>query len=290
MRRSLMTMCLVVLSLVVAPRAWAVQPSTKVAIDPERVGVPYEDLVFPSARDSVRLHGWWFEAGPNTPVVVCVPRGHGNMADLLPSVREFISRGFTVMTFDYREFGPGGPGEQDSLANLVFASRWVDDSQGACELARRRAGSRFVMGWGQDLGASCVVAVGARDHLLLDGLCCEGLIRTAQEQLLWNGTAQIPDVAKHHRLVVDGADEPLSAVQRLLVPMLVVLAGKDVVTPPKVTRDVTRQSLTRIDRYELPVATHEGAELTPGYFDRVAGWFKWLASALPPRDTASATH
>ena len=66
----------------------------------------------------------------------------GLTADLLPVVSEFASRGFTVMTFDYRDFGPAGPGEADSLVQLAFASRWVNDAEGALRYARSRAGKR----------------------------------------------------------------------------------------------------------------------------------------------------
>jgi fermentation-respiration switch protein FrsA (DUF1100 family) len=68
----------------------------------------------------------------------------------------------------------------------------------------------------------------------------------------------------------------------LQVPLFVVIALKDDVTPPAVTRDVTRRSLSVIERYTLPAAGHEGAELTPGYFDQVANWFKRVAAVLAP--------
>lgn len=289
MRPVLAIACALLFAAVSARSAFAVTPGTKHVMEPKQAGMNAEAVTFPSARDSVTLHGWWIEATPASPVIVLCPRGKGTMADLLPSAHEFVARGFSVMTFDLREFGPGGPGEQDSLANLIFATRWVDDAQGAFTYARARAKQRFVFGWGQDLGSALVVAVGARDHSLVDAITCEGLFRTAQEQLLWNGTAQVPDVARRHRVLVDGQDEPLSTVPLLRSPLQVILAGKDTVTPPKTTREVTRQSLSRIDRLELPTAGHDGAETTPGYFDSVAGWFKTMARLLPPHEAPAAT-
>lgn len=282
MRRLLATLLLAVFGLALPMATRAVTPGTTDKLDPKRTGLPFESVSFPSMGDSVKLRGWWFEAGAKSNAVVLLPRSDGTMADLLPSVREFVMRGFSVMTFDLREFGPGGPGTQDSLTNVIFASRWVDDAQGAFAFAREKAPGRFVFGWGQDLGSPLVVAVGARDHRLIDALACEGLFRTVQEQLLWNGTAQVPEVMKRHRILVDPQDEPMSSVPRLYVPMLVVLSLKDEVTPPAVTRTVAHHSLTRIDRYELPAAGHVGAELQPGYFDHVAAWFKQIAALLPP--------
>ena len=270
------------LLVIAATPALAVQPTHKYALDPRRVGVPYETLAFPSARDSVKLTGWWFDGPEKSPVVVLCPRGKGNMADLLPSVREFAQRGFTVMTFDLRDFGPTSASDPETLKTLIFASRWVEDTRGALSYARARAPGRFVFAWGQDLGGPLALAVGAHDKSGVDAIAVEGLFRTVQEQLRFNGTSQIPEVPRRHRMLVDGSDEPISTVPMLRMPLFVVIAAKDDVTPPAVTRDVVRQSLSLIERWTLPSAGHDGAELSPGYFDRVAGWFKHIASSLPP--------
>ncbi len=279
MRRAV---ALALLCCAAAAPAHAVQPGTKHALDPRRTGLAFEAIAFPSSRDSASLHGWWFAGSARSPVIVLCPRGRGTMADLLPSVREFAQRGFTVLTFDLRDFGPGGPGEADSLRNVIFASRWVNDAEGALREARARAPGRFVFAWGQDLGGPLVVAVAGRDPRIVDAIAVEGMFRTAQEQIRWNGTSQLPDVAKRHRILVDDSDEPMSTVPMLHVPMLVVLAMKDEVTPPAGTKAVTPHSLTLTERWPLPPATHDGAELTPGYFDHVGGWFKSIAAALPP--------
>ncbi|MBI5168254.1 MAG: hypothetical protein HZA61_02075 [Candidatus Eisenbacteria bacterium] len=271
--------CVALLALATSP-VFAVTPSNQHALDPKRTGLPFEAVTFHSTRDSVELEGWWFPARPGAPVVVACARGKGTMADLLPSVRELASRGFGVMTFDYRDFGPGSIGEADTLRTLIFASRWVNDAEGALHFARRRAAGALVFAWGQDLGGQVAVAAAARNRGNADGVACEGLFRTAQEQLRWNGTSSDPDAVRQHRMLVDGSDEPLSAVSMLQVPLFVVYAGKDDVTPPNVTRDITRRSLSIIDRLALPNAGHDGAELSPGYFDQLAGWMRRIATAL----------
>ncbi len=271
--------CVALLALASLP-AYAVTPANKHALDPKRTGLPYEAVTFRSTRDSVELDGWWFPAKPGAPVVVVCPRGKGTMADMLPSVRELSASGFGVLTFDYRDFGPGSVGEADTLRTLIFASRWVNDAEGALLHARKRAAGSLVFAWGQDLGGQVAVAAAARNRGNADGVACEGLFRTAQEQLRWNGTSSDPDAVRQHRMLVDGSDEPLSAVSMLQVPLFVVYAGKDDVTPPAVTRDITRRSLSIIDRLTLPEATHDGAELSPGYFDQLANWIRRIATAL----------
>src|SRR5262249_26869628 len=219
-------------------------------------------------------------------------RSKGNMGDLLPVVSQFAGRGFTVMTFDYRDFGPAGPGPVDSLLQLAFASRWVNDAEGALRFARSKAGTRPVFAWGQELGGAIAVAAGARQRTNADAIACEGLFRTLAELLRANGLAQIPGVTERHRFLVETTDEPLTAVSSLMVPLHVAIAMKDDVWPPAATQDVTRRSLSRIDRWNVPDGKHEGLEKTPGYFDRLGGWFTRIAAmikaAAPPPATTPA--
>jgi pimeloyl-ACP methyl ester carboxylesterase len=242
---------------------------------------------FKSTRDEADLNGWWFEGRSDTPVLVLFDRSKGNMGDLMPVVAEFVGRGFTVMTFDYRDFGPAGPGPVDSLLQLAYASRWVNDAEGALRFARDKAGARPVFAWGQELGGAIAVAAGARDRKNADAISCEGLFRTLAELLRSSGLAQLPGVPERHRFLVETTDEPLAAVGSLMMPLHVTIAMKDDVWPAAATQEVTRRSLSRIDRWNVPEGRHLGLERTPGYYDRVGGWFTRIAgmikaSAPPP--------
>jgi pimeloyl-ACP methyl ester carboxylesterase len=257
----------------VAGRARAVQPGTQYAADPRATGLLVEDVRFSSSRDSVPLNGWWFAGRPNMPVLVLCPRGKGTMADLLPGVLEWSRRGFGVLTFDLRDFGPGGPGEADSLRDIVYASRWVNDTEGALACARRHAAGQPVFALGQDLGGPLALAACARQRGNADGVAVEGLFRTAQEQLLWLGVSQNPEIVRRHRALVEGADDPAAAVSRLHVPLFVVVAMKDEITPPDVTKQLALECSWAAQTWVLPAAGHDGVERTPGYYDRLAEWF-----------------
>ncbi len=263
-----------------APCARAVEPGASHARRPADLGLSGEDVSFPAA-DSVQLSGWWFDGPRGAPVIVVASRGTGTMADMLPAVKQLQSRGFSVFTFDYRGFGPLGSAEdRDTLRYIVFSSRWVDDMVGALRYARARGG-RHVFGWGQDLGSAVALAAAARDPRLCDAVAVEGLFKTSQELLLANGTSVVEDIMARHRRLVLGSDEPMSAATRLRVPLFAVLAGKDEVTPPAVTRTIAARDRVRADLWVVPDAGHTGAEETPGYYDRLAQWFKqW--TALPP--------
>lgn len=244
--------------------------------------MPFERVTFPSAGDSVTITGWWFAGAPDAPAVVACPRGRGSMSDLLPAVVEFAKRGFAVLTFDYRDFGPGGPGEQDSLKHVVLASRWVDDAEGALRFVRAKVESRPVLVWGQDLGSAVGIASAARETGLAQAVAVEGMFRTTVQQLEYAGLAQIPGAADRQRRLVRGLDQPVSAIVRLSVPVLIVLAQKDDVTPAMSTLEVARRNLMRVERWTIPDAGHDGAERTPGYFDHVAEWFRRVVPSTKP--------
>lgn len=270
----------VALAVTLATPALGVTPSDKYSQLPGGTGLAWSSVSFKSTRDGAELTGWWFDGKPDAPVLVLFDRGHGSMGDLVPVAAEFVARGFSVMTFDYRDFGPAGPGAVDTLAQLVYASRWVNDAEGALRFARTKAGKRPVFAWGQDLGGDIAVAAAARDRHNADAVACEGLFRTLNELLRSSGLAQVPEVPERHRFLVETGDEPGSAIGSLMVPLHVVIALKDDVSPPAVTQEVTRRSLSRIDRWVLPEGRHDGVEQTPGYYDRLSAWFLRIAGMI----------
>jgi pimeloyl-ACP methyl ester carboxylesterase len=263
-------------ALLAAAKAFAVTPAFEHASTPKSLGLAFEAVTFPAA-DSAKVSGWWFAPAKGQPVVVLAGRGSGTMADLLSRVKEFQQRGWGVLTFDYRGFGPGSqPG--DTLRAVVFGSMWVDDMVGALQYARVRAGAaRHVFAWGQDLGAPVALAAVARDRKLCTALAVEGLFRTSQDALRANGSSTVFEVVRQHRWMVRGEDEPISAATRVQVPMLVVLAGKDEMTPPAVTREVASRNRFRVEYWSLPAAGHTDADRTPGYTKKLAEWFQQWA-------------
>ncbi|MEQ1832373.1 MAG: alpha/beta hydrolase [Candidatus Eisenbacteria bacterium] len=278
---------LVLCVLLVPASARAVTPSDKHTALPASTGLTWSAVNFTASRDGADLSGWWFEGKPNQPVLVLFDRGSGSMGDLLPVVGEFVNRGYSVMTFDYRDFGPAGPGAVDSLVQLAFASRWVNDGEGALRFARTKAGARPVFAWGQDVGGAVAVAAAVRDRTNADAVACEGLFRTLNELLRTTGLQQVSGAPERHRFVVETGDEPGSSVANLMVPLHVVIAGKDEVWPATITQEVVRHSLSRIDRWMLPEAGHVGVENTPGYYDRMSGWFTRIANMIKAAQAAA---
>jgi len=260
--------------------ARAVEPGLAHSATPASLGLKAEDVRFP-ASDSVAVDGWWFAGPARAPVVVIAARGSGTMADMLPAARQFLQRGFGVLTFDYRGFGPrSSPAAVDTLRYIVLDSRWVDDMEGALLYARARGGAQ-VFAWGQDLGSVVAVAAAARGMRRCDAVAVEGLFPSVRAELLRNGTSVMHDLEIRHRRIAKGRDEAVSTVSRLRCPLFVVLAGRDDVTPVEETRKLLAQASSLDETWELPEAGHAGAEQTPGYFDRLAKWFKGRMDPVP---------
>jgi alpha-beta hydrolase superfamily lysophospholipase len=268
------------LTLCACPAARAVEPGIEHTMTPASLGLTAEEVGFPAA-DSTMVSGWWLQGAKAAPVVVIASRGTGTMGDMLPAAQEFLARGFSVLTFDYRGFGPGSSAEAvDSLRYIIFDSQWVEDMVGALRYARARGGNR-ICAWGQDLGSAVVLAAAARTREACDARNSPSTATASQEALNANGTAVMQEVVVRHRRLVLAQDEPISAGARLRVPMLVVLAGKDDLTPPAITKTIIARARARTETWEIPGAGHLGAEKTPGYFDRMAQWFK-RGTAAPP--------
>jgi hypothetical protein len=281
------------ITLPVAPPAFAVTPSDKFSAMPASTGLTWSAVSFKSTRDGADLSGWWFDGLPDAPVLVLFDRGTGNMGDLMPVATEFVARGFNIMTFDYRDFGPAGPGAVDTLVQLAFASRWVNDAEGALRFARTKAGKRPVFAWAPDIGGAVAAAAAARDMHNVNAIACHGMFRTLPELLRARGVAQIPGVPERHRFLVETADEPTSTVGNLNIPLYVIVAGKDEMWPAAVTQEVTRSTLSRVDRWILADAKYDGIEKTPGYYDKLGAWFTHIATmikAAQPPDPPPAAN
>jgi hypothetical protein len=65
-----------------------------------------------------------------------------------------------------------------------------------------------------------------------------------------------------------------------MMPLYVVVAMKDDVWPAAATQEVTRRSLSRIDRWNVAEGKHVGLEKTPGYYDRLSAWFTRIAGMI----------
>jgi pimeloyl-ACP methyl ester carboxylesterase len=276
-RSALVAAALAALALAAAPSG-AVTPSVQLARRPEAFRLPYEAVTFPADGDSATLEGWWIRGPKGSSVFVLAGPDSGNRADLLPLAGDLRARGFSVLLFDYRDFGPRGAGPADSLRDIVFASRWVDDAVGALRFARTHVDSGGkVIAWGHALGSAVMVAALGRERRIAAGLAVDNPFRSVDDVLRWNGTSGIPDVERRHRHLVKPNDEPCLAAPRILVATLLVLAGRDESAPAAAADALFARARARVDRFALPEASLRDVLKARGYLDRLVEWGRWVA-------------
>jgi alpha-beta hydrolase superfamily lysophospholipase len=256
--------------------------SRAAAITPDRYRLRYQPVEFSSA-DSTKLQGWWLPGPPSAHAIVLVPPHHGTMVDVLPAAREFVSRGFSVLTFDYRDARSEEGGTADSSRYVLFATRWALDMAGALRFARAQLDlDARCFAWGGVYPASAVALAGAaRSPESCDGLAIEGVFPSTKEAMRGLGTAVIPEAVQQQNLQVDIRDEPMASASRIRVPVLLVIGTRDSIITPYITNLVMAHTHARRDRFMVPQGGHEGLAATPGYFDQISGWFRKMA-ALPP--------
>jgi pimeloyl-ACP methyl ester carboxylesterase len=227
------------------------------------------------ASDSISIGGHWYQGAIDTVALVVSPRATGGEQGRQKAIAAFHDLGYSVLTFDYRDYDVSSRAPSDSVAGLVYASRWVNDMAGALGYARSRVGANGrVFAWGQDIGGPVAVAAAAEGRDVCDAVVTEGMFRTTAEYLSRLGTAVSYDVHALHRRLVQPGDEPISACGRLTAPLYIVMAGRDSLTPNELTKDLYRGRRSRTDILLVPNAGHDNAADDPTYFVSIGRWLK----------------
>jgi pimeloyl-ACP methyl ester carboxylesterase len=259
--------------------AAALAPSRQYAQMPAELGLVYVAVQL-ATEDSLALDAWWFPGKPGASAVVIAGPGHGNQGDLLPAVRELQKRGFAVLTFDYRGFGPRGAGPTDTLRRMVYSSAFVADAAAALRWTREKIGPRgYVFIYGREMGSAAALAACVRTGGA-DAVVADGLFRASADYLRATGLAQDPKAVELRKRYVLEADEPLASTQLLKAPLFVIMAERDSLLPQEDALVAARQAKVRLDLWVIPGAGHDEAPRQPGYYERLVGYFRRL-QAIP---------
>jgi uncharacterized protein len=109
-------------------------PRLPLTLDPVSLGVPYENVSFPTRVDSLSLKGW-FLPGVNGQVIIFVHGGFQNRidqnADTPGLARALVEKGYSVLLYDLR-----GRGESDGKG--ITLSHIDEDIGGAVDYVKSR--------------------------------------------------------------------------------------------------------------------------------------------------------
>ena len=146
----------VVLALVVV--GWR-NPQVRHRRDPGSLGIPFEEIRFPTAHGRT-LYGWWIpSSSAGAPVVVLVHGWGRNVERMLPYVAMLHPAGFDLLAFDARHHGSS---DEDDFAAMP---KFSEDIRAAVDFvaARGGAGPVRVGVVGLSVGGSAAILAASAD-------------------------------------------------------------------------------------------------------------------------------
>lgn len=140
-----------------ATKATLRPPRTPFFMTPRDMGLPYQQVAFPS-RDGIRLYGWWI---PNPKPVGIAILCHGylmNRCEPLPVAKELWHTGFHCLVFDFRAMGKS----EGDLCTIGDKERL--DVLSAVDFVCRTAPELPVVVYGASMGGAASLLAAAEDE------------------------------------------------------------------------------------------------------------------------------
>ena len=255
-----------------------------------------EEVSFPSARDSVRISGWFFEApdAPAPTVILC----HGiwtGRRECLPLALRFRAAGYNVLAFDFRAHG---------LSDGKFTSvghHETNDVLGAVAYMKSRpdvdAQRIGVVGFSMGAAASIQAAARCRDiaALVADSAYADFVDAAKYSFRLVTRVPHFPIAPLAMRwakwLVNVDANQlrPVDVIGQIAPrPVLIAHGALDEIVPVRHAHTLFKAAGEPKELWIEPNSHHVGARDTDtdGYFLRIE---RFLAEALSPAVAARPT-
>ncbi len=288
--------------------ALALKPDRIYLARPADYGMMYREMVF-TTSDSLNIKAWFYPAQdtagianeligrylpvptelkrsarpyavpdnrPRPTIIVC-PADAGNMQFLIFYAYHLCTRGFNVLTFDWRGFGESSdwPIDPDQLSYTEFLLDYQAVLDGIKKLPE--VDSTQIGLFGYSTGAYLSFAMAAQRHDI-SALACRALMTTFTDLL--NVISPL-DTARHFKAPPDYPSqlEPLHAAEQLKIPVLLIVGEKDNRTPVWMSEQVYNKLTSAKELWIVPGAEHGGMKGPesynyPEFFVRLAEFFQ----------------
>lgn len=170
--------------------------------------------VWLTARDGVRVHGWWLAVGESRVTTLFLHGNAGNVTHRARHAAEIAGAGSSLLVIDYRGYGKseGSPSEQGLYADADAAYEWLG--------ARGHAPEGIIV-HGESLGTAVAVDLAVRR-------ACAGVILEAPLESVGKMAGTVLPVVGP---VLAGGFDTLGKIGRLRVPVLIIHGDRDEVVP-----------------------------------------------------------
>ena len=252
---------------------------------PSRLGLPWEDVTFPSRGDGVPLSGWYLPTDVDDRCIILIQgtEHHRNSPEIrsLRLGRDLVDRGFSVLLFDFRARGKSG-GHRSSEGDR---EQW--DVLGAIDYVAERGIMVERIGLlGFSLGAGVALLVAAHEPRIPAVVSDSGFLDYMMDlQQLSVGPFRLPSwfaifVAFAGRIFFK-ADfskvAPAQVVEQVEQPILFIHGEEDSVIPAEETSTLHDISDNPADRiWIVPNAEHVNVyrKMPEAYVSRVSQFFQ----------------
>jgi fermentation-respiration switch protein FrsA (DUF1100 family) len=133
-------------------------PMADFVFTPFELGLPWEDVTFPSANGAHEVRGWWLPRAGSRSVIIGCAGFRGSKSDLLGIGRQLWMSGHNMLLIDF--YGHGS----SRGAPITLGFREVHDFLGAVSFAAERAPVLAIGAIGYSMGAAVVIMGAARDQ------------------------------------------------------------------------------------------------------------------------------
>jgi fermentation-respiration switch protein FrsA (DUF1100 family) len=244
-------------------------PETRFDFSPEEFRLPYKEASF-NTEDGEGLHGWFFPAGNNSPVILHFHGNAGNISHRLDLVQPFLRKGFSVFLFDYRGFGKssGSPSERGLYRDGLAAWAYLVEKE-------RVTPERIVL-HGHSIGAAVAIEVALQKKVR--GLVIESAFTSTKDMARTMGLFALisPVLPAHYH--------NLEKIRRVQAPKLIVHGERDEIVPYIMGRKLFEAALDPKDFYPVKDAGHNDVFIVGGekYFEAFADFARKAKTTKDP--------
>jgi fermentation-respiration switch protein FrsA (DUF1100 family) len=191
-------------------------PQSRFDFTPEEFRLQYKEAYF-NTEDGNQLHGWFFPAEKDGPVILHFHGNAGNISHRLDLVQPFLGKGFSVFLVDYRGFGKssGRPSEPGLYKDGLAAWSYL--------VEKERIAPERIMLHGQSLGAAVAIEVALQKKVR--GLVIESAFTSTKDMAKTMALFALfsPVFPAHYN--------NLEKIPRVCVPKLVIHGERDEIVP-----------------------------------------------------------
>ena len=190
-------------------------PVTDHIASPQQWELPYQDVEIASGKE--KLHGWFFPAGKDSPVILFFHGNGGNISYRGDTIYLLNKLGMNLLMIDYRGYGhsTGSPSEQGLYEDARAAWQYL--------LQQRGYKPSQVIIFGRSMGGA--VATQLASEVKAAGLILESTFSSLRDMAEY----YYPDM--HYLMYLRYRFDSATSIQQVSCPVLMVHSPEDEIVP-----------------------------------------------------------